>query len=86
MINCLPPEELERFAALEQEMASLKAEMQALCQAVRDRKLTDWQELTDAEELASWNNSPLMDEPSWNNSPLMNEPLFCRWSPRSLGS
>jgi hypothetical protein len=52
MIHHLPPEELERFAALEQEMSSLKAEMQALYQAVRDRKLTDWQELTDAEELA----------------------------------
>ena len=53
MIHHLPPEELERFAALEQEMSSLKAEMQALNQAVRGRlKLTDWQELTDAEELA----------------------------------
>jgi hypothetical protein len=52
MIHHLPPEELERFAALEQEMSSLKAEMQALYQTARDRKLTDWQEPTDAEELA----------------------------------
>jgi hypothetical protein len=52
MINCLPPEELERFAALEQEMHDLKAEMQALCQAVRNRKLPNWRETTDAEELA----------------------------------
>jgi len=52
MIHHLPPEELERFAALEQEMSSLKAEMQALCQAVRERKLADWQEPTDAEALA----------------------------------
>lgn len=53
MINCLPPEELEQFAALEQEIHDVKAEMQALYQAVRDRlKLTDWQEPTDAEALA----------------------------------
>jgi hypothetical protein len=58
MINCLPPEELERFAALEQEMSNLKAEMQALCQTVRDRKLTDWQEPTDAEALAFLEHFP----------------------------
>ena len=52
MIHHLPPEELERFAALEQEMHDLKTEMQALYKAVRDRKLIDWQELTDAEGLA----------------------------------
>lgn len=52
MINYLPPEELERFAALEQEISSLKTEMQAMMQAARGRKLTDWQEPTDAEELA----------------------------------
>jgi hypothetical protein len=49
MIHHLPPEELERFAALEQEMSNLKAEMQEMMQAARDRKLTDWQEPTDAE-------------------------------------
>jgi hypothetical protein len=42
MINYLPPEELERFAALEQEISSLKTEMQAMMQAARGRKLTDW--------------------------------------------
>ena len=43
MINYLTPEELERFAALEQEIHDLKAEMQALYQTARGRKLTDWQ-------------------------------------------
>jgi uncharacterized small protein (DUF1192 family) len=52
MIHHLTPEELERFAALEQEISSLKAEMQAMMQTARDRKLTDWQGPTNAEELA----------------------------------
>jgi hypothetical protein len=52
MIDYLPPDELERFAALEQEISSLKAEMQEMMQTARGRKLTDWREPTDAEELA----------------------------------
>ena len=52
MIHHLPPEELERFAALEQEMSSLKAEMQAMMQTARGRQLTDCLESLDAEELA----------------------------------
>ena len=49
MIHCLPPEEFERFAALEQEILDSKAEMQAMLQTARDR--SDWQEPTDPKEL-----------------------------------
>lgn len=52
MIHHLPPEELARFAALEEEMQDLKASMQEMLQAARERKLTDWKEPANPEELA----------------------------------
>jgi hypothetical protein len=41
MIECSTPEELERFAVLEQEDQDLKAQVQAMLDTARDRKLTE---------------------------------------------
>jgi hypothetical protein len=43
MIGLLPPEELEKWAALEQSIEETRAEIAMLLATVRDRKLTDYQ-------------------------------------------